>query len=166
MRRKKVRATLAEQNQKSVLLYRESGQPWPATARQIANWAINEGLWTQEFSAKVSACAREIADAMRQEYILDSDGNHVRSKICAKLRLRDDDEQKMFWNDLKDVPREFLVSSLQDRRKQVVGECRQMQLQQKFFNKHNPSQEPIQTSFDFRDDLAEMDMPKDYQGAA
>ena len=74
MKRRKIGITLAEQNQKTVALYKDSGQSWPATSREIAVWAINENLWEQELSAKVSACANEIADAMRQEYILDSDG--------------------------------------------------------------------------------------------
>lgn len=128
MKRRSTKLTNAEQNQKTVELYKKDGQPWPATSRQIAVWAINNDRWQQPLGARVSACAGEIAEAMRQEYIVDSRGNHVRSKICASLKLKGEAKQAVLWNDIKDVARNFLVRSLQDRRKQVVGECRQMQL--------------------------------------
>jgi hypothetical protein len=36
--------SLIEQNQKIVAKYRESGQVWPATAVDIARWAISKKL--------------------------------------------------------------------------------------------------------------------------
>jgi len=37
--------TYSEQLQRLTADYRNAGQPWPATMRQIAAWAIEEGLW-------------------------------------------------------------------------------------------------------------------------
>lgn len=55
--------------------YMGSGQPWPASARTIAAWAIRNGLWQPQASDLIGQCADQLAVAMREEYILDPQGN-------------------------------------------------------------------------------------------
>ncbi len=58
-----------EQMHKIVGKYRGSHQPWPATAVDIARWAIRKKLWEIHPSKIARQCADQIAEAMRQEYI-------------------------------------------------------------------------------------------------
>ena len=48
------RLTVTEQRQTIVKKYRARGQNWPASMREIASWAIREGLWKQSRGAQVS----------------------------------------------------------------------------------------------------------------
>lgn len=148
-------ATYTVQMQEVVNEYRESGQPWPATSRQLAAWAIRTRHWEPHPSKVISQCADEIARAMREEYIIDPQGRTVRAKHAA--RLKDDGTQQTFWDDIRTANPEFMQVAFQQRRQQIVGECRQLKQDVDSFNQNRVPMRPIQIVFDFRDDLAELD---------
>lgn len=60
-------ATYNEQLQKIVQQYREDGQRWPASTKDIAGWAINKGLWKPQPSSIISQCADHMSKALREE---------------------------------------------------------------------------------------------------
>jgi hypothetical protein len=60
--------------------YRASGEPWPATSKAIAVWAIRARRWEPPTKNVVSQCAAEISAAMRQEFFTDPQGRRVRAK--------------------------------------------------------------------------------------
>lgn len=62
------RKTKAEYLQALKPKYRKAGQQWPASAIMVAEWAIREGLWEPHPRSVLRQCAREIADAFREEY--------------------------------------------------------------------------------------------------
>ena len=88
-----------EQMQKIVRKYRESDQPWPTTAADIARWAIRRKLWEIHPSKIVRQCADQIAEAMRQEYITDPQGRRVRAKHVAPYHERGQTSFK--WDDMR-----------------------------------------------------------------
>ncbi len=135
--------------------YEKSGQPWPATARQIASWAIREGLWQPQPSALVDRCADELARAMREDYITDAQGRRVRAKHAA--RLEEGGTQVTLWADIRTASREHMAVALQQRRQQVVGDCWQLKCDVDSYNENMKPSEPIQMIFDFTDDMAEME---------
>lgn len=146
--------TYNEQLQKIVAQYRIAGQRWPATARQIAAWAIRESLWSPQPSALVSQCAEQLARAMREEYIVDPQGRTVRTKHAA--RLTQAGEQLVLWADIRTAERWHMEIAFQQRRQQIVGDCRQLKVDVESYNQNGNSDGPIQMIFDFSQDLAEL----------
>lgn len=147
--------TYTEQLQGFVSDYRNSGQPWPASSRQIAAWAVHEGKWRPQPSALVGQCAQHIARAMRAECITDPQGRIVRSKHAAKMFKGG--EQTVLWADIRTASSEHMQIALQQRRQQIVGDCRQLKADADSYNENQNTGLPIQLSFDFTRDIMEME---------
>ncbi len=98
--------------------YIASGQPWPATARQVAEWAIAEKLWAPQPVSVVDQCADWLARAMGQETFIDPQGRTVRAKYAART------EQGILWDDLRTASRAHMQIGFQNRRQQILGDCR------------------------------------------
>lgn len=133
--------------------YQTQGQKWPATSRQIAEWAIRAGRWRPQPADLISRCASEISSAMREEYYTDPQGRSVRTKHAA--RVMRNGEQIVLWDDIRTAPRTHMASALQQRRNQVLGDCRQLNKDIDSFNENRLEERPIQMSFNFDLDLEE-----------
>jgi hypothetical protein len=149
--------SLVEQNQKIVSKYRESGQSWPATAVDIARWAISKKLWGIHPSKLVRQCADQLAEAMREEYITDPQGRRVRAKHVAPYS----EQGHLFlrWDDMRTAKHGHMELAFAHRRQQIVGDCRQLKMDLDSYNEnYRPKTErPIQGVFDFTDDLVELE---------
>ena len=146
--------------QKIVERYRSAvGHDRPMQAKKAALWAIQQGLWRPPRRTEVGLCARELAEAMREEYI--TDPQHRRVRRMHAFRETRGQEQLTFWIDmLSNPPREKMQISFQQRRKQVLGDCRQLKTDVDSYNEnYNTSKVPIQMVFDFTDDLTELEQP-------
>jgi len=128
---------------------------WRATSAEIAAWAIQKGLWEPPRQLAVKICARDLSRALREEYIKDGHGRPVRAKHAARLVAGP--TQKTFWADIRNAPREHMRLAFQQRRKQVVGDCRLLKRDVDFYNQHQPTQKPIQMLFNFEEDLEEIE---------
>ena len=148
-------ASYGEQMQGIVYEYIETGGSWPATAKDMAVWAINNKKWAASPSALINRCAEELARAMREELITDPQGRLVRAKHVA--RILKDGEQSMLWADIRTAPREHMTIAFQQRRQQIVGDCRQLKSDVDSFNDNRSPGTPIQMSFDFTLDLMELE---------
>jgi hypothetical protein len=148
--------SLIEQNQKIVAKYRESGQLWPATAVDIARWAIGKRLWDMHPSKIVRQCADQIADAMRQEYITDPQGRRVRVKHVASYDEKGKTSLK--WDDMRSARPEHMQMSFAYKRQLIVSDCWQLKLEIDSYNENYNQGQVIQTVFDFTDDLAELEI--------
>lgn len=135
--------------------YEASGQPWPATSRQIAIWAIDHGLWKPQPSALVDRCADELARAMREDYFTDAQGRRVRAKHAARI-VRGGVQQTL-WADIRNASRSHMLTALQQRRQQIVGDCWQLKCDADSFNENVQPSSPIQLVFDFTEDMAELE---------
>jgi hypothetical protein len=155
MSRKRSGKTYGDQMREIADKYRESGQAWPATAREIAAWAIHQGLWQPQPSTIIDRCADELARAMREDYITDPQGRRVRAKHAA--RRSEHGEQTTLWDDIRSASRDHMEVAFQQRRQQVVGDCWQLKQDVDSFNQNNQPSVPIQVVFDFTDDLAELE---------
>lgn len=149
-------STYTVQMQRVVDEYMKADQPWPATSRQIAAWAIRNRRWAPHPSRLISQCADELAKAMREEYIVDPQGRSVRAKHAA--RLQKDGAQLTLWADIRTATTEHMQVAFQQRRQQIVGECSQLKQDVDSFNENRSPIRPIQIVFDFRADLAELDV--------
>lgn len=124
-----------------------------ATTREIAAWAIKTGRWEAPPDLLLQKCREDFADALRVEYFKDEHGRPVRANQVA--RVVKEGVQQFLWGDIRKIPRKHLVSAVQLKREQMVGECRQMDRDCEFWNARNPKDEPVQCVFDFRDDVEE-----------
>jgi hypothetical protein len=155
MRHKRVMG-YQEQLQRIVEDYITAGEPWPATSRDIAAWGIKTERWHPRGSDLVEIFADQIARAMREEYIVDPQGRHVRAKHAA--RVKKGPKQLVLWADIRTASRRHMEIAFQQRRQQIVGDCRQLRLDVDSFNENKNTGRPIQMVFDFSNDLLEADL--------
>jgi hypothetical protein len=148
-------ANYKQQLQKIVEEYRAEGQPWPATAKGIADWALQTGRWEMPVAAIRKRCAEDIAAAMREEYTTDRKGRRVR--LLHPAPLLDSVERTIVWDDIRTAPRSHMELSFQHRRQGIVGDCRQFKTDVDSYNDAHPADEPIQIVFDFTMDIAELE---------
>ncbi len=147
--------TQIERNQQIVRRYQDSGQEWPATMKQVAAWAIREGLWAPRRDSLVNQCADQLAEAMREEYYVDPQGRNVRTKHAARVKLHG--EQFTFWDDIRTADPSHMRIAFQQRRQQIVGDCRQLKNDVDSFNQNAKPSKPIQMVLDFTQDVAELE---------
>jgi len=150
-----VEVTYIKQMQKIVFEYRATKQPWPATSKEIAQWAISQGKWDMPAEAVVKKCATDLADAMRESYFTDGKGRRVRALHPAPVTR----QGILFveWDDIRTAPRKHMQMSFQNHRKGIVGECRQLKIALDSYNDAHPHEAPLQISFVFDADLAELE---------
>lgn len=155
--------TYVRQMQQIVADYRLAKRPWPATAREIAAWAIGEGKWDMPASAVEKKCAEDVADAMRELYFTDRKGRRVRALHPATVRR----QGILFteWDDLRTAPRKHMQLSFQQHRKAIVGECRALKNAKDTYNDLHPDEPPLQVSFDFNMDMAEFEAAEEPKAA-
>src|SRR5467141_1291897 len=101
--------TYVKQMQRIVDEYRLSGEPWPASAKAMADWAIITGRWELPAAAIRRRCADDIAAAMREEYMTDRKGRRVRLLHPAPLPA--EGQTEMVWADIRTAPRDTMTIS-------------------------------------------------------
>lgn len=149
-------ATYIEQLQHIANKYLEEVGSQSATVRQIATWAIKKKLWEPQPSKLIRQCADELARAMREEYTTDPQGRRVRTKHVAIVDRNG--EQIALWADIRTATREHLEIAFQQRRQQIVGDCRQLKSDVDSYNENRNPGNPIQVVFDFTVDMEELEL--------
>lgn len=147
-------STFTEQLQRIVADYRAAGEPWPASAEQMAEWAVSHERYQLTRGMAVTQCREHIARAMRLEHVRDTKGRSVRRYYAA--RLRRDGKQTTLWADWN-ADQSFMEVAVANRRNQILGECRQLKIDLDSYNDRHCRQTPIQASFDFTIDLEEFE---------
>lgn len=148
--------TFNEQMQAIVAKYIAAGEPWPASTRQIAGWMIRNRLWEPSRSSMIDQCADQIARALREEHITDPQGRSVRAKHAARMP-RSDGESETLWGDIRTASPEHMEIAFQQRRQQILGDCRQLKTDVDSFNENRKPEREIQMVFDFTLDLMELE---------
>ena len=123
------------------------------TARDLAKWAIEKKLWAPQPGALLKQCADEFSRAMREEYMTDSQGRRVRLKHVATVDQ--DGQQIPLWADMRVATREHMEIAFQQRRRGIVGDCKQLKSDVDSYNQNFNSAAAVQIIFDFTDDLEE-----------
>lgn len=146
-------------------LYRESGLPWPATTRQIAMWAIQQGHYERHNDKLIAKAAEEFATAMRDEHYTDPQGRRVRLMHAARAGRKKGEsaDQRMLWDDIRSATRGFMERAFQQRRRGIVGDCKQLKTDVDSFNENRPEEKPIQLILDFTFDVMESEQPSMYR---
>lgn len=126
-----------------------------ATARDIAAWAMQMGLWAPHPGSLIHQCAEELSRAMREEYITDPQGRMVRAKHAA--RMRENGLQFTLWADIRTASPTHMLRAFQQRRRQILGDCGQLKADVDSYSDNRQPEQPIQVIFDFTLDLAELE---------
>ena len=152
-------ATYTKQMHRIVQDYRAAGEPWPTSAKAIADWAILTRRWQMPAAAIRKKCSDDIAAAMREEYITDPKGRRVR--MLHPASIKSNGEQLVLWDDIRTAPRNHMEVSFQQRRQGIVGDCRQFKVDVDSYNDAHAEAVPIQIVFYFTIDLAELEAADD-----
>lgn len=147
--------TQSEQFSAIVAEYRASGERWPATTREMAAWALRTERWVPKRESFVNQLAEQLSRAMREEYFTDEQGRSVRTKHAA--RFGKSGEQQVLWADIRTAHPQHMAIAFQQRRQQVVGDCRQLKVDVDSYNENTNPGKPIQMVFNFTEDLAELE---------
>jgi hypothetical protein len=134
--------------------YEKAGFPLPAATKDVADWAIRTGRWRAPASIEVSVCAREIARAIREDYITDDQGKRVRVKHSVMTRRGE--ESLHLWHDMRRAERGHMELAFAQRRAQIIGDCHQLHTDVGWYNGQHPNTPEIQLVLDFTDDVAEL----------
>ena len=129
-------------------------QEGPARAADVAQWAIRTGRYDLETPTIEKVSARDLAQAMREEYITDAKGRRVRATHPAKARR--DGVPIVLWDDIRTAPRGHMEMAFQWRRNHIVGECRLVKADTDSYNESHPGEQPIQMVLDFTRDVEEL----------
>ena len=151
-------ATKSEQLQDIVRDYQKAGEKWPATMREVAAWAIASNRWAPQPAAVVNQCAEQLSRALRDEWVTDAQGRHVRTKHAATYT--DGKEQYVLWDDIRTASVGHMQRAFQQRRHQILGDCKQLKTDVDSFNDNRNPQTAIQIVFDFTADLQEAELAR------
>jgi hypothetical protein len=157
--------TYASALQDIVRQYRESGQPWPTDKRTIAAWAYSEGLWKPARKSAISELANDIGRAMGVEYVTDPQGRRVRSKHARRVELQNEDGQMVqttLWDDITTASPDHMQISFQQRRQMILADNHQHKTDVDSYNENWNTSEPLLFSYDYTEDLQEMEQPTEY----
>lgn len=130
--------------------YQEEVSEEPADLKVVGAWAIAKRLWHPRPIDIQSRFARDMADALREEYRIDKAGRRYRSKLAVT-----DGRQGSLWGDIDTAPRKHVEKNVAQRRNQVVGDCFQLQNDVDHYNGNHPDEEQLRLVLDFTDDIAE-----------
>ena len=122
--------------------------------KAVALYAINVKGWpSPEPITPEERLAKEFAQAAREETREDSKtGQPYRVYHAVK---QDGQGQGVFWVDIDEAPRKYMVKSAFARREQVVGDMVQLTLDLAHWNRINPNEVPIVAETDITPDVNE-----------
>lgn len=143
-------ASYPQQMQDIFKKYQEEVSADPVDLKVVGAWAIANRLWHPRPIDIQSRFARDMADALREEYRIDKSGRRYRSKLAVT-----DGRQGSLWGDIDTSPRKHVEKNVAQRRKQVVGDCYQLQIDVDHYNENHPDEEQLRLILDFSDDVAE-----------
>ncbi|HWB09844.1 MAG TPA: hypothetical protein VG826_11480 [Pirellulales bacterium] len=143
--------------------YEEQGGKLPYDLDALANFAMTSGLWNRGGDLRKQLCKRDFARAFREQYHTDPQGRHVRTFHASKTVLGE--EQKVLWADVREptTTSDYMHAAFQQRRSQIVGDCRQLKIDVDSFNENHSEGKVFQLVLNFTDDVAESEQPTTYR---
>lgn len=142
--------TRKERNIHNIRQFESEHSRKPFDLHEVYHWAVQKGLWSPPLDLAERRFVEEVSQDLREEYITDETGERVRY-YHAVTRGR----QGALWANLDTGPKDHLFEGFTQRRKQSLGDCRQLRSDIDYCNRNRFSEAPIQMSFNFDADLAE-----------
>lgn len=136
--------------------YRDAGNRWPASSKDMAGWAIDNGLWNPQPSAIRAQCAEMISKALREDYFYDKRGRKVRRNHAVKQGIGA--EQFTLWDDISTAEPKHMRLAFQQRRRQILGDCTQLRNDVDSYNEMRTPDMPVVMIYNFELDLQEAEL--------
>jgi hypothetical protein len=121
----------------------------PASTQTMIEWAIDAGLYAVDVRAAKAKGAKELAEVLRSETIIDADGHKVRVNHSVETA------QGYLWDDIRTISHQHMELSVAHGRNRIFGEVKAAAIAVNFYNDLHADEAPIQTSFNFENDLAD-----------
>lgn len=135
--------------------YRKAHGNEPGSAVVMIEWAEREGLYSVDEAAARRRGAAELAEVLRDLTVVDSgDGEPVRINMPFL-----DEEEGWLWDDLRTIRHDRMEIGTAHNRIRVFGEVKSMARQINFYNTFHQDRPPVQTSFNFENDLKDAGIP-------
>ncbi len=144
--------TRKERNISTIQRFEKEHDRKPFDLREVYGWAVKEGLWSPPIDLAERRFVDEVSSDLREEYITDEFGNRVRY-YHAVTRGR----QGSLWANLDTGSKDHLLEGFVQRRKGSLSDCKQLKMDIDYCNRKRFSDDPIQMSFNFDADLAELE---------
>jgi hypothetical protein len=159
------KSTYTESLQEIVQKYREAGHQWPIDKRTIAAWAYSEGLWKPARKSVIDELAKDLGRAMRSECMTDPQGRVIRIKHARRVEVElpnGETKQTTWWDDITTATPEHMQMSLQQRLNMARADCFHHKQEADSYNENWNTGKQLKFSYDFTEDLEEMEMPTEY----
>lgn len=148
-------ANYKEQLRKLWKQYREEVGTDPVDLQTVAAWAIDKGLWSPRPADLNASLANDLAQALREVKRTDKSGREYRANIPVRHKTKTG--QTLFeWADIDDAPRQHVEKNIQQERRSIASNCFALAMKIEHYNEAHPDEEPLQTIFDFEEDVEEM----------
>ncbi len=142
--------TRKERNISNIQRFEKEHNRKPFDLHEVYRWVRDNKLWFPPLDLAERKFIEEVSQDLREEYITDETGERVRF-YHAVTRGR----QGTLWANLATGPKDHLIEGFAQRRKQSLGDCRQLKSDIEYCNRNRFADSPIQMSFNFDADLAE-----------
>src|SRR4051794_29319423 len=122
-----------EYNVKLVKDFETEHKRAPFDLHEVYRWAKDTDRWAPPKDFEERKFVEEVAQALREEHFIADDGESIRA-YHANLRVING-RQQWLWAHWEYAGREFLEEGLQLRRKQGLGDVRQIKKDMEFLNR-------------------------------
>ncbi len=135
----------------------------PVDPTDLFLWARRNGRWQPATRSLLKQFKDELQRAAREDFYTDPQGRTVRRKHAVVVK--EGETRHSLWADIETAPPEHMRLSLQQRRRGCLGDVKQLKTDMDSYNDNNNPGPPIQMSFDFDQDLREMEEEGTYPDA-
>lgn len=135
----------------------------PVDPTDVFLWARRNHRWEPASRSMAKQFKDELQCAAREDRYTDPQGRSVRRKHAVVVK--EGETQHSLWADIETAPPEHMKLSLQQRRRGCLGDVVQLKTDMDSYNENNNPGPPIQMSFDFDQDLREMEEEGTYPDA-
>lgn len=131
----------------------------------IAEWAIQNGLSRPIPQTPEEILRKDIARYLKNDYIDDPQGRHVRKNhaVFIQVQTQDGPKRRSRWYGIDVAPPDHMKLSLQLRRNAAFHDIRQMELDFQSYNDNNTyGVKLVPMDYNFNKDVQEANLPATY----
>ncbi len=134
--------------------YRKAHDNQPASTLTMIEWAKEKCLYAVDQGAALRRGAAELAEVLRDATVSGNDGAGVRINMPFV-----DEKEGWLWDDLRTIRHDRMEIGTAHSRNRIFGEVKSVARQIIFYNGIHPDRPPVQTSFNFENDLRDAGVP-------
>jgi hypothetical protein len=131
----------------------------------VAEWAITKGIYNRPPVDPVVQLRRDLSRHLRNEYFIDPQGREVRRNhpIMVPTQTQDGEKLRPLYKELFHAGADHMRASFQLRRRGVVRDVMQMDLDFRSWNDNNVFRAKLdKMDYNINKDLDELNMPTTY----